>query len=96
MKFTMLLLSGLEFRVNGRFPLKITLKTNTFTLGLSSAKVLSDNGADVLVLEAMDRVGGRTWTVQNDQVGWVDLGKCFTNFFKNSYFLCKLFTSKES
>ena len=32
--------------------------------GLSAAKVLADKGADVLVLEARDRVGGRTWTVQ--------------------------------
>lgn len=32
--------------------------------GLSGAKILVENGIDVLVLEARNRVGGRTWTVQ--------------------------------
>ena len=32
--------------------------------GLSAAKVLAEKGVDVLVLEARDRVGGRTWTVK--------------------------------
>ena len=32
--------------------------------GLSGAKLLAEKGIDVLVLEARDRVGGRTWTVQ--------------------------------
>lgn len=73
----MLLLLGLEFRVNKNVLLKDPLKYLTFFSGLSSAKVLADHGADTLVLEAMDRVGGRTWTVQNDKVGWVDLGKNF-------------------
>lgn len=38
-------------------------KFSTFT-GLSAAKVLRDKDVDVVVLEARDRVGGRTWTVK--------------------------------
>ena len=32
--------------------------------GLSAAKLLHEQGLDVVVLEARDRVGGRTFTVQ--------------------------------
>ena len=32
--------------------------------GLSAAKILAEKGVDVLVLEARNRVGGRTWTVK--------------------------------
>ena len=32
--------------------------------GLSAARLLHQNGFDVLVLEAQDRVGGRTWTAR--------------------------------
>ena len=32
--------------------------------GLSAAKLLKENGLDVVVLEARNRVGGRTWTVK--------------------------------
>lgn len=33
--------------------------------GLAAAKLLTESGiTDVLVLEAQDRVGGRTWTVK--------------------------------
>lgn len=35
-----------------------------FLLGLSAAKLLNEYGINVLVLEARDRVGGRTYTVR--------------------------------
>lgn len=45
--------------------------------------MLADNGADVLVLEARNRVGGRTYTVQNDTVGWVDIGGAYVGRTQN-------------
>ena len=35
-----------------------------FLTGLSAAKLLAEHEVDVLVLEARDRVGGRTYTVR--------------------------------
>lgn len=35
-----------------------------FLLGLSAAKLLNEHEVNVLVLEARDRVGGRTYTVR--------------------------------
>ena len=32
--------------------------------GLCAARVLAEKGVNVLVLEAADRIGGRTWTVR--------------------------------
>ena len=41
--------------------------------GLAAARLLHDSGFSVIVLEARDRIGGRTWT--DDRVGApVDLG----------------------
>ncbi|XP_071479253.1 amine oxidase [flavin-containing] B-like [Diadema antillarum] len=42
--------------------------------GLSAAKLLHDEGVDVLVLEARNRVGGRTHTLRNDNIKYVDIG----------------------
>lgn len=42
---------------------------------MSAAKWLIDNGVkNVLVLEARDRVGGRTLTKRGEDGSWVDLG----------------------
>ncbi|KAL7881555.1 hypothetical protein AOLI_G00084030 [Acnodon oligacanthus] len=45
--------------------------------GLSAAKLLLESGLNPVVLEARDRVGGRTFTVQNKQTKWVDLGGAY-------------------
>ncbi|XP_030614279.1 amine oxidase [flavin-containing] [Archocentrus centrarchus] len=45
--------------------------------GLSAAKLLKASGLDPVVLEARDRVGGRTFTVQNKETKWVDLGGAY-------------------
>src|SRR5262249_21232688 len=44
--------------------------------GMTAAKMLAESGRSVIVLEANDRVGGRTWSV--DEVGGpVDYGGMF-------------------
>ncbi|XP_050792564.1 amine oxidase [flavin-containing] A [Gopherus flavomarginatus] len=45
--------------------------------GMSAAKVLAESGLNVVVLEARDRVGGRTFTVRNKQVIYVDVGGAY-------------------
>uniref|UniRef100_A0A8C4HZD1 Amine oxidase n=1 Tax=Dicentrarchus labrax TaxID=13489 RepID=A0A8C4HZD1_DICLA len=45
--------------------------------GLSAAKLLKANGLSPVVLEARDRVGGRTFTVRNRETKWVDLGGAY-------------------
>ena len=46
--------------------------------GLCAAKLLHENyGVDVLVLEARDRVGGRTQTLVDPRVKYVDLGGAY-------------------
>lgn len=42
--------------------------------GLNAAKILSKAGKNILVLEAQDRVGGRTWTQQIGQNDFIDIG----------------------
>ncbi|XP_027194254.1 amine oxidase [flavin-containing] B-like [Dermatophagoides pteronyssinus] len=53
--------------------------------GLSAAKLLSTKykDLDVAVLEARDRLGGRTFTVQNPNVKWVDLGGAYVGRGQN-------------
>ncbi|XP_003725257.1 amine oxidase [flavin-containing] B [Strongylocentrotus purpuratus] len=51
--------------------------------GMSAAKLLHDQNIDVLVLEARDRVGGRTHTVRNDKVKYVDIGGSYVGPTQN-------------
>ncbi|KAM9803028.1 amine oxidase [flavin-containing] [Syngnathus typhle] len=45
--------------------------------GLSAAKLLLESGLSPVVLEARDRVGGRTFTARNKETKWVDLGGAY-------------------
>lgn len=45
--------------------------------GLSAAKLLRESGLKPVVLEARDRVGGRTFTVRNKETTCVDLGGAY-------------------
>nr|CAD7441525.1 unnamed protein product [Timema bartmani] len=66
-------------------------------LGLSSARLLVSHGVDVVVLEAADRVGGRTLTVHPPdddpsvpKFGWADLGASYVGPSQNHILrLCK-------
>ncbi|XP_010966353.1 amine oxidase [flavin-containing] A [Camelus ferus] len=51
--------------------------------GLSAAKLLNEHGVNVLVLEARDRVGGRTYTVRNENVDYVDVGGAYVGPTQN-------------
>lgn len=55
--------------------------------GLSAAKWLHESGVDVIVLEARDRVGGRTFTKRDPAVGgYVDLGGSYIGPTQNHLF----------
>uniref|UniRef100_G3VU43 Amine oxidase n=1 Tax=Sarcophilus harrisii TaxID=9305 RepID=G3VU43_SARHA len=51
--------------------------------GLSAAKMLAEYEIDVVVLEARDRVGGRTYTMRNDFVDYVDIGGAYVGPTQN-------------
>ncbi|XP_070461943.1 amine oxidase [flavin-containing] A [Equus przewalskii] len=51
--------------------------------GLSAAKLLAEHETNVLVLEARDRVGGRTYTVRNKHVNYVDVGGAYVGPTQN-------------
>ncbi|KAG2463530.1 KCJ15 protein, partial [Polypterus senegalus] len=50
---------------------------------LAAAKVLKEAGLQVVVLEARDRVGGRTYTVQGPEFQYVDLGGAYVGPTQN-------------
>ncbi|XP_059994048.1 amine oxidase [flavin-containing] B isoform X1 [Lagenorhynchus albirostris] len=51
--------------------------------GMTAAKLLHDSGLNVIVLEARDRVGGRTYTIRNQKVKYVDLGGSYVGPTQN-------------
>ncbi|CAK6449903.1 unnamed protein product [Pipistrellus nathusii] len=51
--------------------------------GLSAAKLLAEHEVNVLVLEARGRVGGRTYTIRNKHVGYVDVGGAYVGPTQN-------------
>ncbi|XP_077150932.1 amine oxidase [flavin-containing] B-like isoform X1 [Ranitomeya variabilis] len=51
--------------------------------GLSAAKLLTEAGLNVIVLEARDRVGGRTHTIRNKEVQYVDVGGAYVGPTQN-------------
>ncbi|XP_053403763.1 amine oxidase [flavin-containing] B-like [Mercenaria mercenaria] len=58
--------------------------------GLCAARQLQKNGEGVLVLEARDRVGGRTYTMKDAEHGSIDLGGAYVGPTQNRiYRLCK-------
>ncbi|EHB11510.1 Amine oxidase [flavin-containing] B [Heterocephalus glaber] len=50
---------------------------------MAAAKLLHDSGLNVVVLEARDRVGGRTYTIRNQNVKYVDLGGSYVGPTQN-------------
>uniref|UniRef100_A0A7N8WNH9 Amine oxidase n=1 Tax=Mastacembelus armatus TaxID=205130 RepID=A0A7N8WNH9_9TELE len=53
---------------------------------LSAAKLLKASGLSPVVLEARDRVGGRTFTARNKETKWVDLGGAYIGPTQNRIF----------
>ncbi|KAI1241513.1 hypothetical protein IHE44_0004986 [Lamprotornis superbus] len=59
------------------------LDSDAIETSLSAAKLLSEAGVSVVVLEARDRVGGRTFTIRNDKVNYVDVGGSYVGPTQN-------------
>ncbi|XP_045144212.1 amine oxidase [flavin-containing] B [Echinops telfairi] len=51
--------------------------------GMAAAKLLHEAGLNVVVLEARNRVGGRTYTIRNQKVKYVDLGGSYVGPTQN-------------
>ncbi|KAE8623002.1 hypothetical protein XENTR_v10005456 [Xenopus tropicalis] len=51
--------------------------------GLTAAKLLVESGLNVIVLEARDRVGGRTHTIRKKEVQYVDVGGAYVGPTQN-------------
>ncbi|XP_078694174.1 amine oxidase [flavin-containing]-like [Branchiostoma floridae x Branchiostoma belcheri] len=51
--------------------------------GLSAAKLLNEHGVETIVLEARDRVGGRTHTIKGPGFGYVDVGGAYVGPTQN-------------
>lgn len=51
--------------------------------GLSAAKLLKESGINVVLLEAQNRVGGRTHTIRNKEVQYVDVGGAYVGPTQN-------------
>uniref|UniRef100_H2MF43 Amine oxidase n=2 Tax=Oryzias latipes TaxID=8090 RepID=H2MF43_ORYLA len=72
-------------------PSTMTSSSNTYDVivvgagisGLSAAKLLKASGLNPVVLEARNRVGGRTFTVRNKETKWVDLGGAYVGPTQN-------------
>lgn len=52
--------------------------------GLAAAKWLTEAGVSVIVLEARDRVGGRTFTKRDSKVKYVDIGGAYVGPTQNN------------
>ncbi|PWA13769.1 hypothetical protein CCH79_00017135 [Gambusia affinis] len=64
--------SGFNSDIQHRSRMKVVYRTS-----LSAAKLLKASGLNPVVLEARNRVGGRTFTVRNKETKWVDLGGAY-------------------
>lgn len=68
-------------------PLKIQLAAVEYDVvvigaglsGLEAARNIHKSGLSVLVLEAKDRIGGKTRSVSNDGSGFIELGAAWIN-----------------